>query len=411
MTINRDGNVGIGTTSPVWPLHIHTPSDTQGQLILTNSTTGTGTSSGTQLMAYQSNTYLTNRENGAIYFRNNSTNTRMYISADGNVGIGTTSSGALLDVNGSMRAAYNSNTTSYFGRAAVGYCGHSDCMSIAHLDKNTKTSYALLQTSSGDTLLNAANKCTLYVRINNTSEITITSGTVSVSSSLTCGSFNTSGSITMGGSQFYLNRSGGTKIKYKTGYLNWENNDGTATKEHDWRLSEYDGTAAQVYFRNSVGNNRVNLRALSVSSTSDDRLKTNEILLTNATETIMKLKPQLYDHYANERLKTESMKSVGLIAQEIYYDAPELRDFIVHLPVDTSGNRCTPIEVDLSNQDPANDPDYEALGWTKDDYASVDYIKLIPYLIKSNQEQQEEINTLKTQLTDVLTRLSALENN
>ena len=125
----------------------------------------------------------------------------------------------------------------------------------------------------------------------------------------------------------------------------------------------------------------------------------------------MKLKPQLYDHYANESLKTEPMKSVGLIAQEIYYDAPELRDYIVDLPVDTSGNRCTPIEIDLSNQDPANDPDYEALGWTKDNYATVDYIKLIPYLIKSNQEQQEEINTLKTQLTDVLSRLSALENN
>ena len=59
---------------------------------------------------------------------------------------------------------------------------------------------------------------------------------------------------------------------------------------------------------------------------------------------------------------------------------------------------CVPTEVDLSNQDPANDPDYEALGWTKDEYASVDYTKLIPYLIKSNQEQQEEINTLKSRL-------------
>ena len=105
------------------------------------------------------------------------------------------------------------------------------------------------------------------------------------------------------------------------------------------------------------------------------------------------------------------MNSVGLIAQEIYYDAPELRDFIVQITVYTSGNMSTPIEIDLSNQDPANDPDYEALGWTKDSYAAIDYVKLIPYLIRSNQEQQEEINTLKTQLTDVLNRLSSLENN
>ena len=215
--------------------------------------------------------------------------------------------------------------------------------------------------------------------------------------------------MSIDGSQFHLNNSSDNKIKYKTRHLSWENDDGANTNDdHEWRFSEYNYSYAQVYFRNSEGSNKCNVRAVSILSTSDDRLKINEILLTNATETIMKLKPQLYDHYANERLKTDPMKSVGLIAQEIYYDAPELRDFIVQLPVDTSGNLCTPTEIDLSNQDPANDPDYEALGWTKDSYAAVDYIKLIPYLIRSNQEQQEEINTLKTQLTDVLTRLSAL---
>ena len=137
---------------------------------------------------------------------------------------------------------------------------------------------------------------------------------------------------------------------------------------------------------------------------SDDRMKINEQPLTNATETLMKLTPQLYDEYLSAEIKNETRPSVGLIAQEVYYNAPELRDYVVCLPVDNSGNKCTPEEVDLSNQDMENDPDYEALGWTKDHYASLSYSSLIPYLIKSNQEQQEEINTLKS-------RLSALENN
>ena len=39
---------------------------------------------------------------------------------NGNVGIGTTSPSALLDINGSIRGGYDSNTTSYFGRTAIG---------------------------------------------------------------------------------------------------------------------------------------------------------------------------------------------------------------------------------------------------------------------------------------------------
>ena len=284
-----------------------------------------------------------------------------------------------------MRAAYNSNTTSYFGRAAIGYCpGYDDYMAISHVDRCSTGNYALLQSSSGKTFLNASAGRSLNFRINNSSKMTIEPDSY-------IGLYNT----------------------------------GSETKVHFY-VKEYSGNSAEVNFRNSSGHQSgCRIKAMQYLNLSDDRMKINERLLTNATETLMKLKPQLYDEYLSEKTKNETRPSVGLIAQEVYYNAPELRAYIVSLPVDNSGNECTPEEVDLSNQDMENDPDYEALGWTKDHYASLSYSGLIPYLIKSNQEQQEEINaektkvatlesenaTLKTQVADILTRLSALENN
>jgi hypothetical protein len=77
----------------------------------------------------------------------------------------TTTSGALkvaggvgvvenLNVGGFAKIAYNTDTTSYFGRSAVGYVGHTDWAGFAHLDRNNTSDYALLQNSSGSTIIN-----------------------------------------------------------------------------------------------------------------------------------------------------------------------------------------------------------------------------------------------------------------
>ena len=62
-------------------------------------------------------------------------------------------------------------------------------------------------------------------------------------------------------------------------------------------------------------------------NSSDDRLKENEEVIENACETLSKLRPQLYDKKPNMENNdpTTWFKESGLIAQEIYYDAPELR--------------------------------------------------------------------------------------
>lgn len=224
----------------------------------------------------------------------------------------------------------------------------------------------------------------------------------------------------------------------------------------------------------------------TVTSASDDRLKENEVLVTNATETLMKLRPEIYDKKP-DFVSTDTstwQKESGLIAQDLWYGAPELRHLVklgTHTdiqvcdyepiiypplvsgvdvsgveyvtvnkpfdtdpsgnpidasgnliltdtsgnPVDASGNpipsktdvvmvdtrpksKCvmktvnapvnpaTIIDIPVA-PDIQQDPDYTALGWG-DTPASVNYIGLIPYLIKSIQELKAESDAQKERI-------------
>jgi hypothetical protein len=151
--------------------------------------------------------------------------------------------------------------------------------------------------------------------------------------------------------------------------------------------------------------------ASSTLITSDDRLKENETYITNATETINKLRPQIYDKQIfidGTRYNTEgsaqdavhdplppntSVKESGLIAQEVFYDAPELRH-LVTLPDDANSNALYTSSIQ-SSTDPSIDPSYTDWG---EKAASLNYIGLIPYLVKSIQEKDTRVRTLKAKL-------------
>ncbi len=286
---------------------------------------------------------------------------------------------------------------------------------------------------------------------------------------------------------------------------------------------------------NAVSNTKLNVDGTinatgAITGDSDDRLKENETLIAGATETLMKIKPEIYDKKPsiNNNNHADWKKESGVIAQELWYSAPELRHLVSlgskHqgykyvtktvsiekeeiiddydlsgnkyddngnvinadgniikniIRVDNSGNlidsvgsiiqsnfvdssgnikgeidkmpsqgiivdgndiklrinyrnkkvfevtqepilvKIDPNEIqniDLTNVDIQNDPDYNAYGWGETP-ASVNYIGLIPYLIKSNQEQQGIINQLKNniesktqKITSMEQRLNALEN-
>ena len=87
-------------------------------------------------------------------------------------------------------------------------------------------------------------------------------------------------------------------------------------------------------------------------------------------------------------------KESGLIAQDIYYDAPELRH-LVHRgkpDLDEEGNSIPLPEIPTSI-DPQQDPDYSS--WDKDP-ASERYIGLIAYLVKANTELHERLKALES---------------
>ncbi len=80
---------------------------------------------------------------------------------------------AVLIVTGAhLRVGYDTDLTSYFGRAAIGFDGVSaDVASFAHIDVNNATDYALWQGALGTTVLNAAAGHNIYFRINNVSRM------------------------------------------------------------------------------------------------------------------------------------------------------------------------------------------------------------------------------------------------
>jgi hypothetical protein len=104
---------------------------------------------------------------------------------------------------------------------------------------------------------------------------------------------------------------------------------------------------------------------------SDKRLKTQISKMTHALDTLSRLVPKLYEKGG----KHES----GFIAQEMYYDVPEMRH-IVWPDRDANPNEHTP------------EPNYS--DWGKRP-ACLRYLHFIAYVVKSIQELRERIERLK----------------
>ena len=142
----------------------------------------------------------------------------------------------------------------------------------------------------------------------------------------------------------------------------------------------------------------------SNTTLSDDRIKDNEVYIENATDTLLKLKPQVYDKKLiwnisklGETSNVNVVRESGLITQDVWYDAPELRH-LVHLGDDAEPGEDKPV----TDNDPTIDPDYSSWG---DNVSLLDYMGFIPYLIKSNQEIYTKLQEVEAKTTTLETKL------
>ena len=123
---------------------------------------------------------------------------------------------------------------------------------------------------------------------------------------------------------------------------------------------------AEFYYGDGVGLTNVNM-----SQTSDARAKSNTEIIVNSLDTLSKLKPVVYDK--------DGLEESGFIAQDIYYDAPELRH-LVQLGKDANPNETK------------NEPNYEDWG---EEHAKLDYVGLIAYTVAAINELREMVEDLE----------------
>lgn len=219
-------------------------------------------------------------------------------------------------------------------------------------------------------------------------------GHIHLHPSLQSGGYSTTAFHRFNKNNHYLQDSGSTFDSVYTFYRDYSGsiykvgagNEGSTSglklwSDNDIYLIESDDSA--YVFRFDVNYDKMYVNGSQVTP-SDDRLKFNETRIENATDTLMKLDPQLYDkkRFLDSNVLTHE---AGFIAQDVWYDVPEFR-YMVTLSDDAEPSSERPYTPD----DIQVDPDWEGSGWGKQT-SHLNYDGMIPYIIKSIQEIVTEL--------------------
>jgi hypothetical protein len=396
------GYLGIGTSSPSYPLEVHGSNPTNGQVLRLRNDTGGG--NGTQI-AFDLNSVtagaigIPNNTNALAFYVNSDTTERMRIDSSGNLGLGVTPSAwstnfkAIQLGNAGSLSAYTISgqpITLVQSNAIVGASSNTYITSAYAAQYAQNNGVHSWSTAPSGTAGNAIS-FTQAMTLDNSGQLGIgaTSPTntvdiltsdnlgLTVRSSNYSGSFSPSGlggmALTTNGAYpliFYINSAERARIDssgnllvgkttssgngdgaqlFPTGTIGLGHTSGTVT------ATAY---AAFGYAGGGIGSiTQSGTTAVLYNVTSDQRLKTN--IVDAPQGNIDSLKVRSFDWKSDNTHQT-----YGFIAQELLEVAP----YAVHQPTNPE----------------------EMMG--------VDYSKLVPMMIKEIQDLKAEVNQLKQKL-------------
>jgi hypothetical protein len=335
-----NGNVGIGTSSPIRPLHVH--GATSGDIVfaITNNSTGATASDGFNLIIEgpTPDVLLRNRENSNMRFLTNNTE-RMRIDSSGNVGIGTTTPNSYAFNDPAKLVVANTSGHSTIslvsGTSSKGYFAFADGTSgtaryPGSVQYDHSSNYLSFHTNDGSERM----------RIDSAGKIGI--GTSAP------------------GYFFHLNAaSGGTQFQKQGNgpnlYEAWTNTGGTS-------YIGVNGTQWEFYVGGTL---KFQINSSGGSSVSDEKFKENIEDISYGLDTVKALKPR------NFKWKDSQENDIGFIAQEVQ-----------------------PIINEIINE-PLESPEGLENGM------SMNYSALTAVLTKAIQEQQDIIEDLQQQINEV----------
>jgi hypothetical protein len=160
MRVTEGGDVGIGTATPSYDLHVKTSNDVSSMVETPSS--GVGANAGYRLKSADGgewNMQTGNAVSGGLGFKN--------------ITAGTTP--MLIDSSGNIICSADADKTLTFGRGKIGYFGSADQWGIGHYDNFNANDYALKQTGSGATYINCKSGVSINFMVNNSSKMRIDS--------------------------------------------------------------------------------------------------------------------------------------------------------------------------------------------------------------------------------------------
>jgi len=297
---------------------------------------------------------------------------KLCIQQNGNVGIGTTTPGSILDVVSStplftLRDSGGGNGKIYFGNGSHGVGRNASIDTLT--DGNDVTLW-----TNGTGSIGFATVVAERMRINNSGNIGVAASSPVSRFCINTNDAGGNGALVV---QALANTINGGRSQDGAVFRAWADNN------------------TIIDFRNNVGGYRGGIwgsgsGAVAYNTSSDIRLKENITDLTNSVNIVKSMRPVEFTW------KSDNVKDFGFIAQEFYQVIPGMRQNF------SNYSHCECNTIDMSNgilcdcEEHDHDAPVDENGNPL--YYSLDYGKITPYLTKALQETMSELETTKQDL-------------